>query len=101
MYVAVLITGCFVFSAQVLVYAFVGRTYPESSRATGLGWVAGVGRLGAISGPLVGGALVTAGVAYPWGFYVFALVGALGMAAIAVAREPSVARPGELETAAP
>jgi AAHS family benzoate transporter-like MFS transporter len=97
-YVAVLITGCFVFSAQVLVYAFVGRTYPEHARATGLGWAAGVGRLGAISGPLVGGALVTAGVAYPWGFYVFAVVGALGMAAVAVVREASVARPGEAET---
>jgi AAHS family benzoate transporter-like MFS transporter len=81
-YVAVFVTGCFVFSAQVLVYAYIGRTYEAGNRATALGWAAGVGRLGAISGPLVGGALLTAGIAYPWGFYVFAVVGALGALAV-------------------
>jgi AAHS family benzoate transporter-like MFS transporter len=82
-YVAVLVTGCFVFSAQVLVYAYVGRIYPAGNRATALGWAAGVGRLGAICGPILGGALLSAGVAYPWGFYAFAFVGALGALAVA------------------
>ncbi|QFZ22967.1 MFS transporter [Saccharothrix syringae] len=81
-YLAVLVAGCFVFSAQVLVYAYVGRTYDDANRATGLGWTAGVGRVGAICGPVLGGALLTAGVAYPWGFYAFALVAALGAVAI-------------------
>jgi MFS family permease len=40
-------------------------------------------RLGAISGPLIGGALLTAGIAYPWGFYVFAVVAAVGAVAVA------------------
>jgi AAHS family benzoate transporter-like MFS transporter len=88
-YLAVLVTGCFVFSSQVLVYAYVGRTYPDGSRATGLGWAAGVGRLGAITGPIVGGALLGAGLAYPWGFYVFAVVGAVGAVAIALVRAPA------------
>lgn len=81
-YAVVLVAGCFVFSAQVLVYAYVGRTYSDANRATGLGWTAGVGRIGAICGPLVGGAMLTAGVAHPWGFYVFALVAALGAIAV-------------------
>ncbi|HEX6341844.1 aromatic acid/H+ symport family MFS transporter [Umezawaea sp.] len=81
-YAAVLVAGCFVFSAQVLVYAYVGRVYSDANRATGLGWTAGVGRVGAICGPLLGGALLTAGVAYPWGFYAFALVAALGAGAV-------------------
>jgi len=81
-YVAVFLAGCFVFSAQVLVYAYAGRVY-EENRATGIGWAAGIGRLGAISGPLVGGALLTAGLAYPWGFYVFAVVAAFGAAGVA------------------
>ena len=80
-YVAVFSAGCFVFSAQVLVYAYAGRVY-EENRATGIGWAAGVGRLGAISGPLLGGALLTAGLAHPWGFYAFALVAALGATAV-------------------
>ncbi|MGW4000073.1 MFS transporter [Amycolatopsis sp. NPDC004772] len=86
LYTAVFLTGCFVFSAQVLVYAYIGRIYPDAIRATGLGWSAGIGRIGAISGPILGGALLTAGIAYPWGFYAFAAVGALGAAAVTVVR---------------
>jgi MFS family permease len=86
LYAAVFLTGCFVFSAQVLVYAYIGRLYPDAIRATGLGWSAGIGRIGAISGPILGGALLTAGIAYPWGFYAFAAVGALGAAAVTVVR---------------
>jgi AAHS family benzoate transporter-like MFS transporter len=82
LYAAVFLTGGFVFSAQVLVYAYIGKTYPDAMRATGIGWAAGVGRIGAISGPILGGALLTAGIAYPWGFYAFAAVGALGAAAV-------------------
>ena len=51
------------------------------------GWSAGVGRVGAICGPLLGGALLTAGYAVPWGFYLFAVVGALGALAISTARD--------------
>lgn len=82
LYAAVFLTGGFVFSAQVLVYAYIGKTYPDAMRATGIGWAAGVGRIGAICGPILGGALLTAGIAYPWGFYAFAAVGALGAAAV-------------------
>lgn len=68
-YIAVFITGVFVFSAQVLVYAFVSQLYPVQARGTALGMAAGVGRAGAICGPFIMGTLVTAGFAYPWGFY--------------------------------
>lgn len=77
-YVMVFVTGCFVFSSQVLVYAFTAANHPPRVRATALGMSAGVGRLGAISGPIIGGSLLTAGLAYPWGFFAFAAVGALG-----------------------
>ncbi len=82
-YVAVLLSGIFVFSAQVLVYAFVGHLYPPEIRGTALGMAAGVGRIGAIVGPFLGGALVTAGIAYPWGFYAFAVAAVLAVAALA------------------
>jgi MFS family permease len=85
-YLMVFLTGCFVFSAQVLVYAFTSANHPPQVRATALGWTAGVGRVGAITGPVIGGALLSAGYAFPWGFYVFAVVGALGALALAVTR---------------
>ncbi|MGW4489884.1 hypothetical protein ACWEOE_39425 [Amycolatopsis sp. NPDC004368] len=86
LYVAVFVTGFFVFSAQVLVFAYVAATYGDFLRATGLGWAAGVGRLGAITGPIIGGVLLDAGLAYPWGFYTFAVVGVLGAGAILAVR---------------
>ena len=82
-YAAVLLTGIFVFSAQVLVYAFVGHLYPAQIRGTALGMAAGVGRVGAIVGPSIGGAMVTAGIAYPWGFYGFAIAALLAVVALA------------------
>jgi MFS transporter, AAHS family, benzoate transport protein len=82
-YVGVLLAGVFVFSAQVLVFAYVAQHYPAAARGTAIGAASGVGRLGAISGPLIGGALLTAGVAYPWGFYVFAVVAAIGAVSVA------------------
>ncbi len=89
-YLAVTITGVFVFSAQVLLYAYVSKHYPTSSRGTALGWAAGIGRLGAICGPLFGGLLVGAGLAVPWGFYAFAIVGLLGAIFISlVPRSPA------------
>lgn len=80
---AVFVTGVFVFSAQVLVYAWVSQLFPAALRATALGFAAGVGRLGAIMGPAVTGALVAANIAYPWGFYVFAAAAATAVVALA------------------
>ncbi|MFI7484264.1 hypothetical protein ACH9EU_17840 [Kocuria sp. M1R5S2] len=66
----------------LLVHVFTAANHPPRVRATALGMSAGVGRLGAISGPIVGGTLLSAGRAYPWGFLAFAAVGALGGAAM-------------------
>lgn len=99
-YAAVLLAGCFVFSSQVLVYAYISRVFPPANRATALGWSAGVGRLGAMTGPVLGGALITAGIAYPWGFYVFALVGVVGGLAVFCARRPAPVEPEHLDSGA-
>jgi len=37
--------------------------YPTTARATGIGWALGIGRFGAILAPLVGGAMLAAGLA--------------------------------------
>ncbi|WP_439381619.1 MFS transporter [Amycolatopsis lexingtonensis] len=85
----VLLTGVFVFSAQVLIYGYVAQVFPARLRGTALGLTSAVGRLGSILGPFVTGALVTAGVAYPWGFYFFAVVAALGLGAVLALRGES------------
>jgi MFS family permease len=91
LYAAVFVTGVFVFSSQVLVYAWVSQLFPVRLRGTALGFAAGVGRLGAILGPAVTGALVAAGIAYPWGFYVFAAAAVLAVLALAFVPQTTAA----------
>lgn len=86
LYVVVFITGVFVFSSQNLVYAFVGENHPSNMRATAMGFSAGIGRLGAISGPMLGGLLISLGLAHPWGFFAYAAVGLLGALIFALTR---------------
>lgn len=86
LHAVVFATGLFVFSAQGLVYALVAQLFDERVRGTALGLASGVGRLGAITGPAATGALVTTGLVYPFGFYVFGAVAVL--AAIAVRSMP-------------
>jgi benzoate transport len=85
-YMVLFLTGVFVFSSQVLVYAFTAENHPSSVRATAMGFSAGVGRIGAIAGPVLGGSLASAGLAYPWGFFVFAVVGLVGALIFATSR---------------
>jgi MFS transporter, AAHS family, benzoate transport protein len=90
--VVVFLTGVFVFSAQVLVYAWITQFFPASVRGTALGSASGIGRIGSIVGPSVTGALVSAGWGHPWGFYFFAAVAVL--AVLAVLTLPATARTG-------
>lgn len=84
LFVVVFIAGIFVFSGQVLVYAFTSENHPAKIRATALGFVAGIGRIGAITGPILGGWVVGAGMTQPWAFYGAALVGVVAATALLV-----------------
>ncbi|CAM5671477.1 MFS transporter [Streptomyces spiroverticillatus] len=97
-YVVVAVTGVWLFSAQVMVYAASNTLYRDSERAAGLGWVTGVGRTGAVFGPWLGGALASSGN-QSWGFTSFALAGLLG--AVAIVLVPVAARLGGRGRTAP
>jgi AAHS family 4-hydroxybenzoate transporter-like MFS transporter len=45
--------------------AFIAGFYDTAQRATGVGWSLGIGRLGGIVGPVLGGLLVAAGMGAP------------------------------------
>ncbi|MFJ9810911.1 MFS transporter [Streptomyces sp. NPDC101158] len=90
-YVVVAVTGVWLFSAQVMVYAATGAVYQGAERAAGLGLVTGVGRIGAVVGPWLVGALAAAGN-QSWGFTTFAVAGILG--SVAVLLVPLAARLG-------
>jgi MFS family permease len=62
-------------------WALAARLYPAAMRSTGIGWALGVGRIGAVLGPFVGGLLVGAEMPLAAIFAIFALpcVAAAGM----------------------
>jgi MFS transporter, AAHS family, 4-hydroxybenzoate transporter len=54
-----LILGASTSGAQAGLYGLAAAFYPTSIRATGVGWALGIGRIGAIIGPTLGGALLS------------------------------------------
>jgi len=59
---AVLFVGITVLGNQLGLNAVLGLVYPTAIRANGAGWALGIGRIGAIVGPLIGGSLIAAHV---------------------------------------
>jgi AAHS family 4-hydroxybenzoate transporter-like MFS transporter len=57
--VAIFAAGFCVVGGQIAANALAAGYYPTSVRATGVGWALGIGRVGSIVGPLVGGVLLT------------------------------------------
>ncbi len=53
--------GFFISGGQFLLYALATELYPSPVRGTGVGFAVGIGRLGAVAGPLLAGALLMAG----------------------------------------
>ena len=58
--VAIFAAGFCIVGGQIAANALAAGYYPTSVRATGVGWALGIGRVGAIVGPLIGGALLQA-----------------------------------------
>jgi len=58
--VAIFVAGFCVVGGQIGANALAAGFYPTSLRATGVGWALGIGRIGSIIGPLVGGLLLAA-----------------------------------------
>lgn len=87
LYLLIFIAGATTIGTQILLYANTAQFYPLAMRSTGLGWASGVGRTGAIVGPLLGGSLLAAALPLKLNFLAFAvpgLVAALAMVAFII-----------------
>ena len=56
---AIFVAGFCIVGGQTAANALAAGYYPTSVRSTGVGWALGIGRVGSIVGPLVGGVLLT------------------------------------------
>ena len=84
-YVMLVLAGIGTHGTQCLIIAAVAGHYPDQLRGTALGWALGIGRIGAVAAPQVGGWMLAAGLGVNSNFIAFALAAGVASALIAVA----------------
>lgn len=77
-YVLVGLAGIGGLGSQNLINAYVSSYFPARGRSTALGWTLGIGRLGGIIAPIIGGLLLGSQLGLRWNFYAFALAASIG-----------------------
>lgn len=82
-YLMLVLAGVGTHGTQCLIIAAVAGHYPGHLRGTALGWALGVGRIGAVAAPQVGGLLLAGGLGVNSNFLAFA--GAAAIAAVLLA----------------
>lgn len=82
LFVIVFFVGASTLGTQILAYAYAGSFYPTAIRSTGVGFASGIGRLGAIVGPILIGTLVALELPLEQNFMAIGIAGMLGMAAV-------------------
>jgi MFS transporter, AAHS family, benzoate transport protein len=82
LYSLVTVAGATTIGSQILLYAYVAQFYPTAIRSTGLGWASGIGRNGAIVGPLLGGSLLALALPHHLNFVAFAIPGVIAAVAV-------------------
>lgn len=88
---AVFVVGFGVVGAQFCLNALAADLYPTAMRSTGIGWALGVGRIGSVIGPVLGGLLLD--LSWQPSELVFACIGPAMVAGAAIfwlSRLPSV-----------
>ncbi|MNH82669.1 4-hydroxybenzoate transporter PcaK [compost metagenome] len=82
LYSLIAIAGAATIGSQILLYTFVAQFYPTALRSTGMGWASGIGRIGAIIGPVLTGALLTFELPHQMNFLAIAIPGVIAALAI-------------------
>ncbi|OTG64982.1 MFS transporter [Acinetobacter silvestris] len=73
LYICIAIAGAASIGGQILLLAYMSQFYPSNIRATGLGMALGVGRLGAILGPILCGWLLSLSLPINYNFIALAI----------------------------
>jgi len=110
----VFLGGFFTLGIQLGLNAISTMIYPTNVRALGAGWALGIGRLGSILGPLIGGVLISANLPIPslylFGAVPFAVgaIGAIGLGLVSrkqfggrLLADADIARSGSTPARAP
>lgn len=89
--IVIFFSGMTIIGSQTGANAACGKLYPARMRTSGLGWALGIGRLGGIGAPILGGFLLRSGMA-PTHIFLsacgFALIAAVATGLLALRGEP-------------
>ncbi|MBD8688735.1 MULTISPECIES: MFS transporter [unclassified Rhizobium] len=86
-YVFVAVAGFGTVSASLILTGFLAQRLDPTIRSAGIGFALSFSRIGALTGPLLGGLIASTSLAPAWNFYIFAAVAAV--AALATMLIPS------------
>ena len=92
LYILTFLAGMTIIGSQTGLNGTCGKLYPARMRTSGLGWALGIGRLGGIAAPVLGGYLLARGLEPTHIFLVaclFALIAAVATALLAYRGSPA------------
>jgi AAHS family 4-hydroxybenzoate transporter-like MFS transporter len=93
--------GFFVFGSQGGLQALSASLYPTALRSSGVGWAFGIGRIGSIVGPAIGGAMLSSGWPLPDIFLAAATPAFVAFLAVVLLSRCAPERSADGELAAP
>mgnify|MGYP001182275004 CR=1 FL=1 len=82
LYALITVAGATTVGSQTLLYAYAAQFYPARVRSTGVGWASGVGRTGAIVGPLLAGGLFALALPHHLNFAALAIPSLIAATAV-------------------
>lgn len=82
LYGLVTVAGAATIGTSILLYSYVAQYYPLSVRSTGIGCASGVGRIGAIVGPILTGLLLTLNLPHTMNFVMISIPAMIAICAI-------------------
>jgi MFS transporter, AAHS family, 4-hydroxybenzoate transporter len=88
-----MLAGAGVVGGQAGINTLASMVYPVAMRSTGLGWALGVGRVGSIVGPWVGGVMLATGLDARHVYLVCIVPAFVGAASVALLRSRAAAAP--------
>ncbi|AET94239.1 major facilitator superfamily (plasmid) [Burkholderia sp. YI23] len=99
--VLIFLTGTAVTSAVTSMSSLAASFYPTQSRATGVAWMLGIGRMGAVAGAMTGGLLMSMGMQFAAVFTLLAIPAFVAAFALgALSRRDASAQAHALDRAA-
>lgn len=96
----VAVAGASTIGTQIVLSAFAGQFYPADVRSLGLGWMLGLGRMGAILAPILIGCLVSMRLSAALNFLAIGLPALVAVVAVGLIKDRGSARPEQVAAGA-